>query len=152
MQEALLKAKDAYAIGEVPVGAVVVKNGIIISRVHNLRETERNPLYHAEILAIDSACKIIGDWRLSDCDLYVTLEPCAMCAGAIVQARFRRLYFGAFDKSSGMIMSSGSYLDNTNLPYKTEYYGGIMEDECTYIIEKFFKETRNKAIKTNINI
>ncbi len=137
MEYAINEAKKALLKGEVPVGAVIVKDGEVIASAHNLRETESNALCHAEISAIDIACKKLGRWRLSDCDIYVTLEPCPMCAGAILQSRLRNVYYGAFSKESGAM---GTVI---NLPAllkvkETTVYGGIMEDECSRLITDFF--------------
>ena len=142
MTAAVSEALTAYALGEVPVGAVVVRGGTIIARAHNLREAKRDALAHAEILAIQAACRAKGDWRLDDCDLYVTLEPCAMCAGAIRQARLRRLYFGAYDPAYGCVVSAARYLDKPAALHKTEYYCGIMEETCSALITAFFNERR----------
>ena len=143
MRSALEKAKRCTAEGEVPVGAVIVRNGEIISYGRNRREKEKNALCHAEIEAIDKACRLLGSWRLSDCDLYVTLEPCPMCAGAIINARIKSVYFGAFDDKAG---SFGSAADFNRLSYnhKPEIYAGIMEKECQEMLTEFFKELRIK--------
>lgn len=141
MRLALDEAKKAAKENEVPVGAVIVKDGRVISTGRNRRETENNALCHAEIEAIDGACKALGSWRLTDCDLYVTLEPCPMCAGAIINSRIRRVYYGAFDDKAG---SFGSVVDFNHLRYnhKPEIYAGIMEDECQKLLTNFFKEIR----------
>ena len=138
---ALEEAQKAMAENEVPVGAVIVKDGEVIAKGRNRRENNKNALCHAEIEAIDNACKVLGGWRLGDCDLYVTLEPCPMCAGAIINARIRRVYFGAFDDKAG---SFGSVEDFNRLGYnhKPEIYAGIMEDECQKILTEFFKNIR----------
>ncbi len=136
MNAALLEAKKAKDSGEVPVGAVIVKNGEIIARAHNLCESHKNPMLHAEVVAIEKALKSQGDMRLDDCDLYVTLEPCVMCCGAIANARIRRLYFGAYDKLAGGVVSKHCLLDST------EYYCGIMENECGQILTEFFRDLR----------
>lgn len=145
MEEAIREAKLAASCGEVPVGAVIVQKGKIIAKAHNMRETKSNPLYHAETAAIYAAAERLGDWRLSDCDLYVTLEPCPMCCGAVLQARLRRLYFGAYNKQGGCVVSCGQYLDNPFSLHRTEYYCGIMEDECKELLTEFFAEARNLA-------
>ncbi len=142
MKEALKEAKKAYEKGETPIGAVIVKDGKIIARGHNKRETKKNALCHAEIIAINKACKKLGGWRLFQCDMYVTLEPCLMCAGAIVQSRIKNLYFGAYDKKGGAV---GSLIDIPALPDITQEVnteGGILEDECSSILKDFFKELR----------
>lgn len=141
MKYAIEEAKSAPDTGDIPVGAVIVKNGEIIAKAHNLREFSQNSLCHAEIIAIDQACKAVGNWRLSECDMYVTLEPCPMCAGAVLQARFRSIYFGAFSKDSGCmgtVIDLPSFLKNT----ETSVYGGIMEEECSKLISDFFKELK----------
>ena len=142
MKEALKEAKKAYEKGETPIGAVIVKDGKIIARGHNKRETKKNALCHAEIIAINKACKKLGGWRLFQCDMYVTLEPCLMCAGAIVQSRIKNLYFGAYDKKGGAV---GSLIDIPALDGITQEVnteGGILEDECSSILKDFFKELR----------
>lgn len=142
MSAALREAEKAYALGETPIGAVVVKNGEIIARAHNLRETKKNALYHAEILAIDEACKALGGWRLHQCDLYVTLEPCIMCSGAIVQARIKNLYYGAADPKGGAISSIARIPSLDKLCHHPVCEGGIMAEECAEILKKFFRELR----------
>lgn len=131
------------AEGEVPVGAVVVHNGKIISEGRNRRENAKNALNHAEIEAIDGACRALGGWRLFGCDLYVTLEPCPMCAGAIINSRIERVIFGAFDKKAG---SCGSVVNLFELPYnhKPEIISGVCEEECSSVLSEFFKQLRNK--------
>lgn len=141
MLEALRLAKQAAARGEVPVGAVIVKDKIVIAEGQNRREQNRDALAHAEIEAIADACRRLHRWRLDDCDLYVTLEPCPMCAGAIINARIRRIYFGAYDSKAG---SLGSLTDLSVLPYnhKPEVYGGIMEAPCREMLAAFFLQMR----------
>lgn len=141
MKEAIILAKEAEKMGEVPVGAVIVKNGEIIARGKNEREAKQNALSHAEIEAINNACETLGSWRLEDCEMYVTLEPCPMCAGAIINSRIKTLIFGAFDSKMGSI---DSVINLCDLPYnhKVEVYGGIMEDECLDLIKGFFKGLR----------
>ncbi len=141
MKEAIILAKEAGAMGEVPVGAVIVRNGEIIARGKNEREAKQNALSHAEIEAINNACETLGSWRLEDCEMYVTLEPCPMCAGAIINSRIKTLIFGAFDSKMGSI---DSVINLCDLPYnhKVEVYGGIMEDECLDLIKGFFKGLR----------
>ena len=142
MRLALEEAKKASEKNEVPVGAVIVKDGKVVSSGRNRRESEKNALCHAEIEAIDKACKTLGTWRLNGCDLYVTLEPCPMCAGAIINARIRRVYYGAFDEKAG---SFGSLVDFNHIKYnhKPEIYAGIMEDECQSLLTEFFKKMRD---------
>lgn len=141
MMEAISLAKEAGEMGEVPVGAVIVKNGKIIARGKNEREAKQNALSHAEIEAINNACKNTGSWRLEDCEMYVTLEPCPMCAGAIINSRMKTLIFGAYDSKMGSI---DSVINLCDLPYnhKVEVYGGIMEDECLDLLKSFFKTLR----------
>lgn len=143
MQEALALAKMASDEGEVPVGAVVVCDGEIVGRGRNRRETGKNALAHAEIEAIDEACKTLGGWRLWKCDLYVTLEPCPMCTGAIINSRIRKLVYGASDHKAG---SCGSVVNLFDLPYnhKPEVISGVCEQECSEILTSFFKNLRNK--------
>ena len=143
MKEALLLAKEAAIEGEVPVGAVVVQNGKIIGRGRNRREISKNALAHAEIEAIDDACRTLGGWRLPACQLYVTLEPCPMCAGAIINSRIEEVYFGAYDKKAGSVRSLVSLFD---LPYnhKPSVEGGILEEECALVLSEFFQQLRNK--------
>ncbi len=141
MHEALELAKQAAAMGEVPVGAVIVKDGQIIARGKNEREKKQNALSHAEIEAINAACNALGSWRLDDCEMYVTLEPCPMCAGAIINSRIKTLIFAAFDQKAGSIDSVVNLCD---YPYnhKVEVYGGICEDEALEILKGFFKNLR----------
>ena len=148
MKAALAEAKKAYMINEVPVGAIIVYQNKIIARGHNTRETKQSVLGHAEINAISKASKKVGSWRLEDCDMYVTLEPCSMCSGAIIQSRIRNLYFGAFDPKTG---ACGSVLNlfEHNFNHKVNVTGGIMEKECSTIIKEFFKELRQKNIDNN---
>ncbi|MBQ4150770.1 MAG: tRNA adenosine(34) deaminase TadA [Clostridia bacterium] len=141
MGEAIAEAQLAAEIDEVPVGAVVVRDDEIIARAHNLRETEKNALCHAETMAVNAACKALGGWRLPRCTLYVTLEPCPMCAGAIVNSRIERVVFGAYDKRAGAF---GSVLDLNAYPlnHKPEIVGGVMEEECRTMLQEFFKKKR----------
>ena len=143
MKKAIALAMEREKEGEVPVGAVIVKNGEIIACGRNRRETEKNALCHAEIEAINNACKALGGWRLFGCDLYVTLEPCPMCAGAIINSRIKTVYFGAYDNKAG---SFGSVADFNRIPYnhKPEIIEGVMEEECSKLLSDFFKKLRNK--------
>ena len=141
MKIALEEAKIAAGEGEVPVGAVVVKNGKIISKAHNTREKEQNALAHAEINAIKEACEKLSSWRLDDCEIYVTMEPCPMCAGAIINARIPTVIFGSYDLKMGSF-DSVINLANEGFDFKPEIYGGIMENECTAIVKEFFKDLR----------
>ena len=148
MKVALKEALKAYLLGEVPVGAVIVYDNKIIARGHNTRELAQSVLGHAEINAIKKASKKIGSWRLEDCDMYVTLEPCSMCSGAIIQSRIKNLYFGAYDLKTG---AGGSVFNLFDYPFnhKVNVYGGIMEEECSRIIKDFFKELRQKNVANN---
>ena len=142
MQIALDEARLAALEGEVPVGAVIVKDGTVISAAHNMCETKQNSLLHAEIIAINDAMKALGTSRLNGCDIYVTLEPCAMCCGAISHARLSRLYFGAYDKIGGCAVSNKNLFDS-NSPLNTiELYCGISEDLCSDLLKEFFKKLR----------
>ncbi|MBO5298529.1 MAG: nucleoside deaminase [Clostridia bacterium] len=142
MKRALSCAKKAAKIGEGPVGAVVVRNGEVVSTGYNRRETDKNALRHAEITAIDRACKKLGGWRLWECDLYVTLEPCPMCAGAIINSRIRNVYVGAPDPKNGAMGSVVSLQDN--FTHKPNVVNGIMKDECAAVLSDFFKDLRER--------
>ena len=141
MSKAIEQAKKAYEAGEVPVGAVIVKDGEIIAEGYNMREQKQNALSHAEIECIGKACEVLKSWRLDGCELYVTLEPCPMCTGAIINSRIKTVVFGAYDLKAG---SMDSVINLCDYPYnhKPEIYGGIMEDECKEILEKFFQNLR----------
>ncbi len=143
MQRAIALAKKAAAEDEIPVGAVIVKEGKIIAEGRNMREQKQNALSHAEIEAINNACKELKSWRLDDCELYVTLEPCPMCTGAIINSRIKTLIFGAYDSKAGSVDSVVNLCD---YPYnhKVEVYGGICEDECLSILKEFFENLRKK--------
>lgn len=141
MQLAISEAKKAAAENEVPVGAVIVKDGVVLAAAHNMREQKQNALSHAEIEAINSACKNLGSWRLDGCEMYVTLEPCPMCTGAIINARIKTVIFGAFDKNAGCIDSVINLCDYP-LGHKVEVYAGICEDECQKILQDFFENLR----------
>ena len=143
MNLALKEAQKAYGILEVPVGCVIVKDGKIIARGHNVREKNQSIIGHAELVAIKKANKKLGTWRLEDCDMYVTLEPCPMCAGAIIQSRIKNLYFGAYDLKTGACGSVVNLFENA-FNHKVNVYGGVEEDKCSKIIKDFFKELRKK--------
>lgn len=149
MLEALKEAKKAYKKGEIPVGAVIVKDNKIIARAHNLKETKKDTTKHAEIIAIQKASKNIEAWRLIDCEMYVTLEPCSMCAGAILQARIKNLYIGAMDEKTGACGSVLNLLEDYKFNHKVEIQRGILADDCEYILKEFFKELRKKKSKTS---
>ena len=150
MLEAIKQAEKARSIGETPIGAVIVYDGKIIARGYNKRETMKNSLKHAEIEAINKACKVRGGWRLFGCDLYVTLEPCPMCSGAIIQSRIDNVYFGAYDAKSGCAGSSINLFEEGLFNHNVNVCGGVMEKECSALLSDFFKELR-KAKKENKN-
>ena len=141
MLRAIELSQIAANNGEVPVGAVIVKNGVIVGEGYNMREKKKSALSHAEIEAINAACKTLDDWRLDDCTIYVTLEPCPMCAGAIINARIKEVVFGAYDNTMGCLDSVTNLMA---LPFAndTVVYGGICEDECKQILTDFFKKVR----------
>ena len=145
MREALGLAKQAAQNDEVPVGAVVVKDGKIIGRGKNKREDQQSAISHAEIEAITEANKTLGSWRLEDCDLYVTLEPCPMCAGAIFQARMKRVYYGAPDPKAGAVDSLFSLLSDSRLNHQVEVHSGILKEECSSILKDFFRKLRSSS-------
>lgn len=142
MKEALKEAKKAYDKLEVPVGAVIVKDGKIISRAHNLKETKYDTTNHAEILAIQKASKKLKSWRLLDCEMYVTLEPCSMCAGAIINSRIKKIYIGANDEKTGAVGSVLNLFEDYTFNHKVEFEKGILKKECEEILKNFFKELR----------
>ena len=142
MKEAIRQAKKAYALGEVPIGCVIVYDGKIIGRGCNRRNTDKNTLAHAEITAINKASKKIGDWRLEDCTLYVTLEPCQMCAGAIVQARISRVVMGSMNPKAGCGGSILNILEMPQFNHQVEVERGVLVEECSHMLTSFFKELR----------
>lgn len=144
MNKAYTEAIKAYNKEETPVGAVIVRDGKIISHGHNERESKEDPTLHAEITAIRKASKKLGSWRLNDCDMYVTLEPCTMCAGAIIQARIRRLYIGAPDPKAGAAGSVINVLAVERFNHRVEVISGILEEKCSEILKRFFRELRLK--------
>ena len=145
MKIALSAAKEAAERGEVPVGALIVRYGTdIISVESNLRETGKNALYHAEVRAIDAACKKLGGWRLPQCTMYVTLEPCPMCAGAVINSRIDRVVFGAYDKRAGA-MGSVFDINSFGLNHICEVEGGVLEEESAALLREFFKKKRDGA-------
>ncbi|CAM4470667.1 tRNA adenosine(34) deaminase TadA [Paenibacillus tarimensis] len=144
MQEAILEAKKAEALREVPIGAVVVKDGVIIGRGHNLRETAFDPTAHAEMIAIKDASKSIKAWRLLDCTLYVTLEPCPMCAGAIVNSRVARVVFGAPDPKAGCAGTLMNLLQESRFNHRCEVTEGILRESCGQLLTQFFRRLRGK--------
>ena len=151
MKEAIKQARKAADIGEVPIGCVIVYDGKIIARGYNRRRTDKNTLSHAELLAIKKASKKLGDWRLDNCEMYVTLEPCQMCAGAIVQARVKKVYIGCMNPKAGC---AGSILDLFHIDkfnHQVETISGILEEECSNLLTVFFKELREKGKKKKDN-
>ena len=142
MKEALKEAKKAYEKLEVPVGAVIVKDGKIIARAHNLKETKYDTTKHAEILAIQKASKKLKSWRLADCEMYITLEPCSMCAGALINSRIKKIYIGALDNKTGAAGSVLNLFDDYTFNHKVEVEKGIMVEQCETISKDFFKMLR----------
>jgi tRNA(adenine34) deaminase len=142
MKQALKEAEKAYKKLEVPVGAVIVKDGKIIARAHNQKETKTDTTKHAEILAIQKASKKLQAWRLINCEMYVTLEPCTMCAGAIINSRIKKLYIGAMDEKTGAVGSVLNLFKDYQFNHNVEAENGIMKEECEKILKNFFKELR----------
>ena len=144
MLEALKQAEIALKNDEVPIGCVIVRNrdGKIIAKAYNRRASKKDATMHAEIIAIRKACKVMGDWRLNDCTLYVTLEPCPMCAGAILNARIGKVVYGAVDEKSGFFGGVEDISQRNILNHSVEVVGGFMQNECSYILNKFFKSKR----------
>lgn len=142
MEEALIEAKKAFELGEVPVGAVIVKDGEIIARAHNLTETAKDPTAHAEVLAIRKAAEVLGGWRLLGCSMYVTLEPCSMCSGALVWSRMENLFIGAKDPKAGACGSVFNIAESDKLNHKVNVEYGIMEEECSELLKEFFRALR----------
>ena len=151
MKEALRLAEEAAKEGEVPVGAVAVWDGEIVGRGRNRREKDKNALAHAEIEAINEACKTLGGWRLWKCDLYVTLEPCPMCSGAIINSRIEKVYFGAYDKKAGCCGSAADLFAEGLFNHRPEITGGVMETECSKLLTAFFKALREKKSQKSID-
>ncbi|MEC4589225.1 tRNA adenosine(34) deaminase TadA [Bacillus safensis] len=144
MQEAISEALKAEQIGEVPIGAIIVVDDQIVSRAHNLRESEQRSIAHAELLAIDEACKATGSWRLEDAMLYVTLEPCPMCAGAIVLSRVKKVVFGAYDPKGGCAGTLMNLLDDERFNHQSEVIGGVLENQCGELLSQFFRNLRQR--------
>lgn len=144
MSEALIEAEKAAALGEIPIGAVIVKDDVIIGRGHNLTETDRDPTSHAEMLAIRQAAATLGGWRLTGCQMYVTAEPCSMCAGAIVWARIEKLYIGVSQPKSGACGSLFNIVQDERLNHYVEVETGLMEDRCRHILKSFFQKRREE--------
>ena len=143
MEKALVLARKAFELGEVPVGAVIVRDGEIVGEGYNLREREGSVIAHAEVIAIEQACKRLGTWRLSGCTLYVTMEPCPMCAGALVNSRIDRVVYGCKDAAAGCL---GSVINFNSYPFNHSFetVSGICSDECAELLKAFFKNMRNK--------
>ncbi len=141
MEVAIAQAKQAAALGEVPVGAAIYRGETLLAQTYNRRELDKSALAHAELLAIDAACKVLGGWRLWECTLYVTLEPCPMCTGAIINARIPRVVFGAYDPKAGCL---GSITDLSTLPFnhKPQVVGGVRQEECAALLQEFFARLR----------
>ena len=144
MRAAIKEAHQAEILGEVPIGAVVVHDGQIIGRGHNMREKFQDVTYHAEMLAIMEACTNLGSWRLEDCDLFVTLEPCIMCSGAIVNARIKNVYYGAKDPKAGAVDSLYHLLNDQRLNHQVNVESGLLGAECSQMLKDFFREIRRK--------
>lgn len=147
MKEAIRQARKAYAIGEVPIGCVIVYEDKIIGRGYNRRTIDKNPLAHAELIAIKKASKKMGDWRLEDCTLYVTLEPCQMCSGAIVQARMKKVVVGCMNPKAGCAGSILNLLQVEQFNHQVELETGVLEEECSAMMKNFFKELRKEKQK-----
>ncbi|MEF2244150.1 tRNA adenosine(34) deaminase TadA [Paenibacillus sp. IITD108] len=142
MQAAIAEARLAEQLGEVPIGAVIVREGQIIGRGHNLRESKHDPTAHAELEAIRDACEQLGAWRLLDCTLYVTLEPCPMCAGAIVQSRLKRVVYGTDDPKAGCAGTLMNLLQEPRFNHETELTSGVLQPECAQLLTQFFRQLR----------
>lgn len=147
MKEAIKQAKKAEAIGDVPIGCVIVHDGKIIARGYNKRNRDKTVLAHAELLAMKKACKKLGDWRLEDCTMYITLEPCQMCAGAIVQARIDKVVIGSMNPKAGCAGSVLNLLEMDGFNHKVEVERGVLEEECSTMLSGFFKELRMEKAK-----
>lgn len=147
MKEAMKQAKKADKIDEVPIGCVIVYEDRIIARAYNRRNTDKNTLAHAELLAIKKASKVLGDWRLEDCTMYITLEPCQMCAGAIVQARIKRVVVGSMNPKAGCAGSVLNLLQMNQFNHQVELETGVMEEECSRMLKEFFKRLREEKKK-----
>lgn len=144
MREALKEAKKAYDKEEIPVGAIIVKDNKIIARAHNIKEEKNDTTKHAEIIAIQKASRKLNSWRLIDCEMYVTLEPCSMCAGALIQSRIKKVYIGTMDKKTGACGSVLNLLEDYKFNHKVEIELGVMKEECEIILKDFFKMLRGK--------
>ena len=149
MKKALVQAQKAYDKREVPVGAVIVKDGKVIARAYNQKETKCDTTKHAEILAIQKASKRLKSWRLIDCEMYVTLEPCPMCAGAIIQSRIKKVYYGALDEKTGAVGSKLNLFKDFKFNHRVEFENSILQKECKDILQKFFKGLRSQKSSSN---
>lgn len=149
MEQALIEARKAYDKEEIPVGAIIVRDNKIIARAHNIKEEKNDTTKHAEIIAIQKASKKLGSWRLNDCEMYVTLEPCAMCAGALIQSRIKKVYIGTIDLKTGACGSVLNLLEDYTFNHKVEIEKGIMQQECETILKDFFKMLRSKKNSNN---
>lgn len=152
MKIALKEAKKAELKEEVPIGCVITLDGKVFAKAHNLRQTKRLATAHAEILAIEKACRKLGDWRLDGAEIYVTLEPCAMCAGAIANARIKKVYFGAYEKKGGGAVSKFNILSESGLNHVTDCEGGVLEEQCSSLLKEFFRSRRNGCPKNLDNL
>ena len=150
MKLAIEEAKKAQKLGEVPIGAIIVQNNEVIASAHNLRETAQLPTAHAEHIAIERASKVVGSWRLEECRLYVTLEPCVMCAGAIVMSRIPKVVYGATDPKGGCSGSLMNLLEESQFNHRAEIVKGVLEQECGDLLRNFFRELRLKKSKANM--
>ncbi len=144
MQEAIKEAKKSLEFDDVPIGCVIVKDDVIVGRGYNTRNDQNSSIGHAEINAITAANKTLGNWVLEDCELYVTIEPCQMCTGAIIQSRIKKVYFGANDKKAGCVTSLYKMFDDTRFNHQVLYEGNILEEECSVLVKNFFKELRRR--------
>lgn len=149
MKQALIEARKAYVKEEIPVGAIIVRDNKIIARAHNIKEEKNDTTKHAEIIAIQKASKKLDSWRLNDCEMYVTLEPCAMCAGALIQSRIKKVYIGTMDLKTGACGSVLNLLEDYTFNHKVEIEKGIMQQECEKILKDFFKMLRSKKNSNN---
>lgn len=145
MKRAIALAKKSAQEGEIPIGAVIVKDGKVIATGRNVRNSKKIATKHAEIIAIERACKKLNDWRLENCEMYVTVEPCPMCAGAILNSRIKKLYFGAYEKKSGAVLSNFRLLFLGALNHKVEVEGGLLQDECLTLLKDFFILARKRC-------
>ena len=144
MKMAIKQALVGQALDEVPIGAVIVKDGKVIAKAHNLKEKKNCANYHAEMVAIAKACRKIGDWRLTGCDIYVTLEPCAMCAGALINARIDNIYFGAYDPKAGCCGTLYNLPEDRRFNHRPQVEGGSLQEQCAYLVSEYFKTKRKK--------